>query len=563
MKAGENIRINLRIQEASSGKILTAEKVEGVGNESLFPMVDDLTRRVMARLDVSPVQSTPHRSLQEVTTSSVEAFRFYSQGLKLHYEFKEEEAIPLFEKAIEVDPDFAMALARLATIHLNLGHDKEAFDLGSRAVARAERLPRQERSYIEGNFYMRREETYAKALQIYERSLAEDEKQWDLRNNVAMLDQYLELYPDAIAHLERVRGITDFAPSYGMLSGVYARQGRFDEGEKVVRELLALQPDSSTAYRFFARLQFQAGRLEDARKAIERERILDPASPWPDVGLSYVGLLEEDWNESRTAASNLTRARNPYFQWWGHFQLATDALYHAEAADALASLDASGRAFPEPEVNTGSSESTAAHILIELGRYPDALERAERARRYGAGNWPEWEGLYYQSLAQQFLGRARDADESLRALERRTASIPGPKEKRRVLQLTGELALARRETAQAIETLTEAESMLPLRGFPGFNNPVPHLPIWYSLAKAHLDTGNEDEALRWFGRIAESAHEHIEWPILYVRSLYFLGTIHESRGEAEKAQTYFRRFVDLWGEGEIDRDRVQEARKKL
>ena len=44
MKAGESIRINIRIQEAQSGKILNSAKVEGVGESSIFPMVDELTR---------------------------------------------------------------------------------------------------------------------------------------------------------------------------------------------------------------------------------------------------------------------------------------------------------------------------------------------------------------------------------------------------------------------------------------------------------------------------------------------------------------------------------------
>jgi hypothetical protein len=48
-----------------------------------------------------------------------------------------------------------------------------------------------------------------------------------------------------------------------------------------------------------------------------------------------------------------------------------------------------------------------------------------------------------------------------------------------------------------------------------------------------------------------------------VRSHYFLGKIHEKRGEMEKAREYYRRFVELWNEGDLDRERIEEARSKI
>ena len=74
---------------------------------------------------------------------------------------------------------------------------------------------------------------------------------------------------------------------------------------------------------------------------------------------------------------------------------------------------------------------------------------------------------------------------------------------------------------------------------------------------------NNNEAARWFERITESTTEHISWPILYVRRFYFLGRIHENRGEMEKAREHYQRFVDFWRDGDLDRERVEEARARL
>ena len=51
------------------------------------------------------------------------------------------------------------------------------------------------------------------------------------------------------------------------------------------------------------------------------------------------------------------------------------------------------------------------------------------------------------------------------------------------------------------------------------------------------------------------------WPI--VRSFYFLATIHENRGEMETAREYYRHFYEYWKNGDMDRERVEEAKSKL
>ncbi len=90
-----------------------------------------------------------------------------------------------------------------------------------------------------------------------------------------------------------------------------------------------------------------------------------------------------------------------------------------------------------------------------------------------------------------------------------------------------------------------------------------HVPVWFSLATAYLTAGEEEKAAERFYHITESTTEHIFWPIPYVRSFYFLGKIHENRGELDKAREYYRRFVDFWKDGDMDRKRVEEALSKL
>jgi tetratricopeptide (TPR) repeat protein len=242
--------------------------------------------------------------------------------------------------------------------------------------------------------------------------------------------------------------------------------------------------------------------------------------------------------------------------------LGENDLYGGRAEEALANLSAAAEAFPVPGSTTARSNADRAHLFLSIGRLQEALDEAEVARRHGEGNAAEWEGLFYQAVALARLGRMPEAEKTALELARRTESIPGPKEKRRALFLRGEMALARGDVRLALEELKGAEALLTPRGFSVVEMPQ-HVPIWFALGTAHLAAGDGEEAARYFRRVVESGNERANWPIEFVRSFYQLGRIQESRGEMEEARSRYRRFLHFWGEGEMDRELVAEARSKL
>ena len=85
----------------------------------------------------------------------------------------------------------------------------------------------------------------------------------------------------------------------------------------------------------------------------------------------------------------------------------------------------------------------------------------------------------------------------------------------------------------------------------------------FDLGSAYLDSGNDSEAARRFEKIVTSGTQRANEPLQYVRSLYFLGQISDRKGDRAKAADYFKQFVKYWGDGDIDRERVAEARKKI
>ncbi len=118
--------------------------------DALLPALDRLLSRLRRELGESELEigedSIP---LAQVTTSDLEALRLYSLGRRLYEQLKYDDARRMYERALAIDPDFAMAHIGLATIASNLARDSEALQHSREAAARKDRLSRREALYID------------------------------------------------------------------------------------------------------------------------------------------------------------------------------------------------------------------------------------------------------------------------------------------------------------------------------------------------------------------------------------------------------------------------------
>ena len=566
MKAGENIRINVRVQDVRTGGIVTTASAEAAGESEIFSMVDELSQRVRTNLALLP--ATRERDaipFAEYATSSIEAYRYLIEGHNLLRRSKSAEALVLYQRALEEDPEWARAVQTVSLAYSNLGREKEYEEYARRALELAERENPRDRYAIEGWYYAGREETYAKTIQAYRKHI-ELTKEIASNHILARRLFFLERVDEAIDRWEiYARTGLSLWMVYDQLANAYAHQERFDEADQLLEGFLSRYPDRAEAVAGLGDHFLRAGNLAAAREAYDKADALDPARPRTSLGRFSLAVLRESWREAEAAIEPALRLRSTSSSSEAMRGLALLSLYRGDSAGALEHLDRAA-VHQDPGTRSAAARAQAAHVLLERGEAEPALELARMAQREGKGNYPEWEGLFYESIAAAQLNRAGEALGLAERLRERTESIPTEKERRRRHHLLGELALARGDVETAIEDLNQAEAKLLPRGFlfpgPGASFP-PHVPIWFSLARASLEAGHEDKAAHWFEKITRSGHEHIAWPIPYVRSFYFLGRIRESRREMDSARASYRRFYELWKDGDLDRDRIAEARSKL
>jgi tetratricopeptide (TPR) repeat protein len=201
-----------------------------------------------------------------------------------------------------------------------------------------------------------------------------------------------------------------------------------------------------------------------------------------------------------------------------------------------------------------------ARLLFRTGNAPSALADAERAVAAGSKTDNEPDALHILALIQASVGRRAEARRTIDKLAA-LAKIGGPAEARWFHWASGEVARLEGDTTRAIKELRTAVETLSPHGNP-IGPPTQHTDLLFSAAQALVEGGFDKEEVPHLERI-QAGFERINGLESWARSFYVLGQIYERAGDQARAREQYRRFVELWGDGDMERDWVSQARQKL
>jgi tetratricopeptide (TPR) repeat protein/TolB-like protein len=199
------LRLDLRVQDASSGKVLHTLSESGTEYE-LFPLVSRMGTRLRSVLGAIALTPAATAGLRASLPSNAEAAKAYVEGLTRLRRYDALGARGSFERAVELEPEFPMSRAALAEALWTLGFEAQAIEAADRALLLAKDLAREERLSIEARTHVFHKE-FDKAIELYRSLLTfyPDEVPYGIR--LATTQIAAAKANDALATVEKLQAL--------------------------------------------------------------------------------------------------------------------------------------------------------------------------------------------------------------------------------------------------------------------------------------------------------------------------------------------------------------------
>lgn len=410
LKMGKGLRLDLRVQDTASGKVLLAQKVEGESPQAVFSMVDETTDRIVSGL--SPGERRPNGAR---LTSSFDALHAYEEGINDDNRALDDEAVASFHRAVALDPQFAMAYFELAALLPDYRAKHEAI---TRAALTAERqgLPEQQRLLIRARQFViddRPDDAIQTFQTIIRRFPKEIQPRIFLGSQLASVGKEKE----GTASLEEAAKLDDGKESliWNQLAYAYAFQGDTPRAlDAVDRYAALLPPDDPNPIDTRADIYAIGGHPANALAEYQRNLVAHPdfSDTREKVALSYLlaGRDREAEEAAQSAYQKVSGARRAVAR-----EVQGDVALGNGNLDLAAKYYEQAAAIPGPDPSRTSSQAwKAGEIYFEQQKPQAALAMAKRLPGFG--------GAQVRGVAYLLLGNRAEAENEFNSA--RSAMFP-------------------------------------------------------------------------------------------------------------------------------------------
>ena len=255
---GNHYVITLEAINAQTGDAIAQEQAEAENKEQVLHALGEAAMKLREKLGES-LQSIRKfdAPIEQATTSSLEAFKMFSLGVEQQLKGKYPDAIPFLKHATEIDPNFALAYGRMASMYYNGRQYDLAAEASQKAFELRDRVSERERLYISAGYYDNvtgEMDKYIETLELSKRTYPRDSSP---HNNLAVKYNELGLFDKA---LEEARETINLNPSsasgYSLLAAAFVGLNRFDEAREIIGQAQAQKIETTPLRRTLYRIAF-------------------------------------------------------------------------------------------------------------------------------------------------------------------------------------------------------------------------------------------------------------------------------------------------------------------
>jgi eukaryotic-like serine/threonine-protein kinase len=247
---GSHYVITLEAVNPRSGDPIAREQIEAESKEKVLASLGTAAMNLRKKLGESLSSMQKYDvNIEQATTSSLEALKAYAMANEERAKGRARESLTFYKRAVELDPNFAMAYARIGVHYVNEAQFEAAKEYVQKAYDLRDRVSERERLYIEEKYYAyitgeidQTIETLKTWARLYPKDFIPHN---NLSINYRMIGRNDEALPEA---LEAVRLSPNNISGYDNLVDSFMGLSRFDEAEQAEREAEKINPDSLTAH---------------------------------------------------------------------------------------------------------------------------------------------------------------------------------------------------------------------------------------------------------------------------------------------------------------------------
>jgi serine/threonine protein kinase/tetratricopeptide (TPR) repeat protein len=277
---GSHYVISLEAMNAYTGDAIARQQVEAESKEKVLTALGKATSNLREKLGESlRTVEKFDAPIEQATTSSLEALKAYSLGNEQQGRGNYLEAIPRYRRAIELDPEFALAYARLAVAYDNSRQTELAAEYATKAFEKRERVSEREKLFISWRYYSVASRELDKAIEV------------------------LELWKQTFPRNPEPPNTLSF---------YYSQIGQFDKAISEAREGISLSPNRTQPYSNLAIALMCLNRFDEAKAVYQQAMAQGLDSTGFHWGLYQSGFAQGDASLMQQQVSWLSGRSNEY-----------------------------------------------------------------------------------------------------------------------------------------------------------------------------------------------------------------------------------------------------------
>jgi tetratricopeptide (TPR) repeat protein len=576
---GSQFVITMVAVNCETGTVLARDQVQASSKESVLKAVGDTALHMRQKLGESlPTIQRMNAPIDQATTTSLEALKAFSAAESLRARGADAEAMPLLQRAIDLDPMFTLAYARLGVLQSNAGEVSEARKLISKAYELRDRVSERERLYVTAHYHRIVERDQEKAIATYKLWRQTYPRDYIPAVNLGNIYQQSGRLNEATQQLEESLKLNSSPIAFLNLAGAYAQLGKGDKVVETCKTWMDRFPEDGTPH--FVKANYHAAigeydqELTEAQRAVELE---PTAIHHVAVARAYVNLNRLSDAKAEAESAIAAKLEHPDL----HYYLTIIAQLQGDQATVDREI-AWSKDKPSEFFFTalqGSFAASRGHLheaeafyrrSVEVGSQNLPPDEAGRFKTTGAlvqsvfGNSERGKALISEALksphtrnmladAATVFAFAGDDSAMESALAELAAKFPND-------------AIVRKLSIPLIRSTSAIQRKQPDEVFNLLKDVAPFKSIEANFLSgaAHAESGRHQQAIAEFQVLLDNPGlAETTAPLTYQLAFLHMARSYAALGDAAKARSLYEKFFAFFKNPDPDIPLLQQARTEF